>query len=601
MPSRAGSIATYDVSVDRNVMLPLRDGVKLATDLYFPAENDQRLATPCPVILERTPYNKDNAATIGRFYAERGYVAAIQDVRGRYQSEGTFYAFRDEGPDGYDTVEWLGTQPWSDGQVGTLGASYCGAVQSALASLNPPHLKAMIPTFGPGSYYHSSMRHNGALEVRFYVYAFSMASTSKEAIADPILKAAMDRCNGSIWDWVKAMPIKRGCTPLALIPSYEAWCLDLLEHVCYDDYWRHPGYGSRPYYDQHADVPTLYVGGWYDTYTRNTLENYVELSRRQSTPVHVLMGPWTHGGVGSATAGDATFPLEGALSHYESVRLRWFDQWLKGLDTGLEQDPPVKYFLMGGGEGPQPGGRTIAHGGEWHTAPDWPPPGVTPTPFYAHADGRLSLTAPTDEPAPTRYQFDPDHPVPTIGGHNSALPIPAGGFDQKNDPRFPFTEGNLPLSARPDVLCYVSEPLTEEVIVSGPIEVVLYVSTDGLDTDFTAKLIDWYPPSGNAPAGYALNLTDSIRRLRFRNGYETEELAEPGEVYELRFELYPQANRFCQGHRIRLDISSSNYPRFDVNPNTGGNLANERCRRVAENALYHSASRPTRIILPTVS
>jgi len=600
-PTQACSAPCYEVIAERNVMVPLRDGVRLATDLYFPALDGQRVAGEFPVVLTRTPYDKSNRAACGKYYAERGYVAAMQDVRGRYESEGTFYAFAHEGPDGYDTVEWLAAQPWCTGKVGTLGTSYEAAVQSALGSLNPPHLTAMIPTFGPSSYYHSSMRHNGALEMRFFVYAFSMATTSKEALADPTLKAAVDEANAHIWDWVKCYPVHRGDSPLRLIPSYEQWLLDLQTHVAYDDYWQQPGYGSRPYFDQHADVPTLYTGGWYDTYTRNTLENYVELSQRQSTPVHVLMGPWTHGGVGSTAAGDASFLPDGGLSDYETLRLRWFDQWLKGLPTGIDRTKSVKYFVMGGGPGPQAKkGHTVFHGGTWKSADAWPPPGAEPTPFYLHADGSLAAEPPADEAPPTVYNFDPADPVPTIGGQLSAIPIAAGAFDQRNSPRFPGCRGTLPLSARQDVLCFATPPLEADVEVAGPVVVKLWVATDGPDTDFTAKLLDVYPPSPAYPDGCALNLTDSIGRLRFRNGYDREELATPGEVYELSFEMYPTANLFAKGHQIRVDISSSNYPRFDVNANTGGVLGVERRTRVAQNSLHHSASMPSHIVLSVV-
>ena len=598
--TQACSAPSYEALVERNVMMPLRDGVRLATDLYFPARNGQKVEEQFPVVLTRTPYDKLGQDATGKYFAERGYVAAMQDVRGRYASEGTFYAFAHEGPDGYDTVEWLAAQPWCNGKVGTHGGSYCAAVQSALASLNPPHLAAMIPTYGPGSYYHSSMRQNGVLELRFYTYAFSMAARSKEAMADPKLKTALDAANASIWDWVKSYPIRPGNSPLRLVPSYEQWCIDISTHAAYDDYWQLPGYGPRPYYDQHADVPTLYVGGWYDTYTRNTLENFVELGKRQKTPVHVLMGPWTHGGAGSAAAGDVSSRPDGGLSDFRATQLRWFDQWLKGLPTGIEHLQPVKYFVMGGGSGPEDGTRTIYQGGVWKSADSWPPPGMAPTPFYFHADGALSTVAPSGDSTPTEYQFDPSNPVPTIGGHLSAIPIPAGGFDQRNDPRFPFSTGKLPLSARPDVLCFTSEPLQEDVEIAGPLQVKLWVSTDGPDTDFTAKLIDQYPPSANYPAGCALNLTDSIIRLRFRNGLEQEELATPSEVYEVCFELYPMANLFAKGHQIRVDISSSNYPRFELNPNTGGPLGADRCLRVAQNSLHHSSSCPSHIVLPVI-
>jgi len=600
-PRSACSAPQYDVLVEANVRVPLRDGVGLATDLYFPARDGTQLEGAFSVLLTRTPYDKTNHALTGRFYAERGYIAAMQDVRGRYQSEGEFYAFAHEGPDGYDTVEWLAAQPWCAGQVGTMGASYEAAAQSALASLNPPHLSAMVVTFGPSSYYHHSMRQNGALEQRFLVYAFSMAATSKEALADPGLKAALDEAAGNVWEWLRTGTVRRGASPLRLVPSYEEWCLDLLSHVTYDDYWRQPGYGPRPYYGRHADVPTLYVGGWYDTYTRATVENFVELSRRSTSPVHLLMGPWHHGGVGVPEAGDLSFRPEGGLSHYESVRLQWFDHFLKDLPTALAQAEPVRYFLMGGGRGLADGGRAIEHGGQWRAADTWPPPGVCPTPFYFHADGSLSPEPPEADAPPTSYTFDPRDPVPTIGGQLSAIPIPAGGFDQSNDGRFPFTRGNLPLAARPDVLCFETAPFEGDLAVAGPIEVRLWVSTDGPDTDFTAKLLDVHPPGGAYPAGAAVNLVDSIGRLRFRSGFEREELALPGEVYELRFELYPTANRFAKGHRIRVDISSSNFPRFDVNPNTGGPLGRERLTRIAVNTLYHDASRPSQIRLPIAS
>lgn len=579
-------------------MVPLRDGVCLATDLYFPARDGTRLGGSFPIVLTRTPYDKTNHAATGRFYAERGYVAAMQDVRGRYVSEGEFYAFAHEGPDGYDTVEWLAAQRWCNGCVGTMGASYEAAVQSALASLAPPHLSAMVVTYGPASYYHHSMRHNGALEQRFLVYAFTMAATSREALANPELKVALEEAAANIWDWVRTGTVRQGLSPLRLAPSYERWCLDLLTKVSYDEYWRQPGYGPRPYYDQHADVPTLYVGGWYDTYTRATIENFVELSRRQQSPVHLLMGPWHHGGVGIPAAGDLSFRPEGGLSHYESVRLQWFDHFLKGLPTALAETSPVRYFIMGGGRGLADGGRTIEHGGEWCTAATWPPPGVTETQFYLHADGRLSAEPSAGDVASTSYNFDPRDPVPTIGGQLSAIPIPPGGFDQCNDTRFPFTKGNLPLSARQDVLCFQTAPLEEDLVIAGPLKIILWVATDGLDTDFTAKLLDVYPPGGAYPSGAAVNLADSIVRLRFRNGFEREELAEPGTVYELSFELYPTANRFAKDHHLRVDISSSNFPRFDVNPNTGGPLGRERLTRVAVNTVYHDRLRPSHIVLP---
>ncbi len=591
------SAPAYEALVERNVMMPLRDGVHLATDIYFPALDEQKVDQQFPVILMRTPYDKTGSATTGKYFAERGYVYAAQDVRGRYESEGVFYAFAHEGPDGYDAVEWLAEQPWCNGKVGTMGASYCAAVQSALASLNPPHLAAMIPIYGPSSYFHSSMRQNGVLEMRFYTYAFSMAARSREAAADPLLKAALDEAVENIWQWTRAYPIRKGNSPLRLVPSYEQWCMDIAMHVTYDDYWQQPGYGPRPYYDKHADVPTLYVGGWYDTYTRSTVENFQEMSKRGEGPVHMLMGPWHHGGMGTSGTGDVSFRPDAALSDNNALYLRWFDHWLKGLPTGLDKVKPVRYFIMGGGEGLQEVGPTVEHGGKWATTETWPPPGCKPTPFYFHADGGLSTEPPAEDDSSTGYSFDPTDPVPTIGGNLSAIPIAAGGYDQRNDSRFPTASGSLPLSARADVLCFTTEPLEDDLVVTGPLVATLYVATDGPDTDFTVKLLDIYPPGPHYPNGCALNLTDSIRRLRFRNGFEREELAEPGEVYELQIEMFPTANRFVKGHRIRVDISSSNYPRFEVNPNTGGVLGVDRRTRVAENTLHHSKSRPSHLTM----
>ena len=591
----------YDVIVAKNVIIPLRDGINLATDIYFPARHGKQIEAPCPVLLTRTPYDKNGLEKHGMYYARRGYIAAMQDVRGRYASEGTFYAFKNEAPDGYDTVEWLAAQPWSTGRIGTLGESYTAAVQNTLACMNPPHLAAMIPAYGPWSYYHCSMRHNGALELRFFTYAFTMASTSKEAMADPAIKRAMDDACANIWDWVDQFPIRRGCSPLQLIPSYEEWAIDISTHACYDDYWKAMGYGPLPYVAQHADVPTLYIGGWYDTYPRGTAENFMAFSAKQSAPVHLLLGPWEHGSRDrDAIVGDAFFPhLPGRLN-YDEIHLRWFDQWLKGRDMGLDKAPSVEYFVMGGGKEPPDKEGRIQPGGEWRSCDGWPPPNTEAAPFYFHSDGTLSTSAPTTDDEPTRYLFDPDNPVPTIGGSLSAIPIPAGAFDQRNDPRFPNSHGTLPLSARPDVLCFQTAPLDGPLEIVGPVSVTLWVATDGPDTDFTAKLIDVYAVSTACPKGWAMNLTDSIARLRFRNGYETETLAEPGTIYELSFELYPTGNHFEKGHRIRIDISSSNYPRFDVNPNTGGPIGVERRHRIAENRLYHDREHPSHVILPVV-
>ncbi|MBT3377778.1 MAG: CocE/NonD family hydrolase [Lentisphaerae bacterium] len=597
-PSPLGSSCQHDVVLAPGIAIPFRDGVVSRADVYFPAQTVDRLSAPLPVILFRTPYDKCGAAGTGTFYAQRGYVFVAQDVRGRYASEGEFFAFADEGEDGVDTVAWLAAQPWCNGSVGTLGASYCAADQSALAALAPPALAAMIVQFGPSSYFHSSMRQNGALEMRFLVYAFSMAATSREAAADPGLKRVLTEASEHVWDYLAAGPIRAGATPLRLIPSYERWALEIQQRGTYDAFWQRPGFGPRPFYDSHADVPTLYVGGWYDTYTRGTLENFLALSELQTTAVHVLMGPWTHGGVGVGAAGDAAFGPQGSID-FEAVRLRWMDQWLKGLDVGLEDEKPVTYFLMGAGTAPPAGPGKIGKGGEWREASSWPPANSEEIRLRLRHGGALSLDLPTaDEAQGTSFTFDPSLPVPTIGGSLSALPLPAGMFDQRNDARFPASGGNgVPLASRRDVLAFETAPFAADLDIVGPVTVDLYVSSDAPDTDFTAKLLEIIPPTSSCPSGVAANLTDGIARLRFRDGYDEEKLGEPGMVYRLTFELFPTASRIPEGHRLRLDVSSSNYPRFDVNPNTGGALGVEQRLRTAENTVHHSPECASCVVL----
>ena len=596
-----GSAAQWDVLVARQVMMPMRDGVRLATDLYFPARGCERCPGPLPVVLVRTPYGKMGDAGTGEYYARHGYVFAAQDTRGRNASEGIFYAFAGEDRDGYDAVEWLAAQEWCAGRVGTLGASYCAAAQSALACLAPPHLGAMVVQFGPSSYFHSSMRQNGVLELRFLMYAFSMAASSREAAADAGLRRVLEEASRHARDYLDAGPIRRGCTPLALVPSYEQWALDIQTHVLYDDFWRQPGFGPAAHYADHADVPTLYVGGWYDTYTRGTLENFVEMRRRQRQPVHVLIGPWHHCGVGLRDAGDCLFAPQAGID-FEAVRRRWFDQWLKGLDRGLQHEPPVRFFLMGGSaprDLPQARGAPIWRAGEWRTAPAWPPPGVQPSPFYLRHDGTLSPTPPAPgEPQASAYTYDPQNPVPTIGGSLSAMPQPGGGFDQCYDERFTPGRSGLPLSARPDVLCFQTPPFAAPVEMAGPVRARLFVSSSAPDTDFTVKLVEIIPASAAHPGGVALNLTDSIRRLRFRQGYEREERVALGEVVALEIELFPTAVRVEAGHSLRVDISSSNYPRFERNRNSGEAIGSERCLQSARNCLYHSAAQASSIELP---
>lgn len=615
----------YDVVLLQNVMVKTRDGIGLATDIYRPARQGIPVEHPLPVLLERTPYNKGDAFRFqskAEYFTRRGYVVVIQDCRGRFQSEGDFYFLTREAEDGYDTVEWIAQQPWCNGKIGTFGTSYAGWTQSALATCNPPHLSAMVVNQAGANAHTSSVRHNGAFEIRFLCWAFWGGAVGKEALANPAIAKALGQVN--MREWLTRLPLKKGCSPLSLIPTYEQWAFDIIQHGEYDDYWKQRGLNIEEYYHEHADVPTYYCGGWYDSYTRSTLSNFTELSKIKQQPIRVIMGPWTHGGdtPGLTYAGDADFGPEAAID-FLAFHLRFFDHVLKGMNTGLDKEPPVKIFVMGGGDGKKNSAGRINHGGCWREEQEWPLARTQFTHFYLHADGTLRTEPPEPDIPPSRYQYDPKNPVPTIGGNMSSLaglmPRPEGAPDipntqrereniglpgayhQKEHPRFfGCTPPYLPLASRPDVLVFRTAPLEQDVEVTGPLTVKLWASSSARDTDFTVKLIDSYPPSLDYPEGYDMNISDSIIRARYRQSREKAELLQPGEIYEFSIVLYPTSNLFQKGHRIRLDISSSNFPRFDTNPNTGDPLWSNSCTVVADNKIYHDAKHPSHIILPII-
>lgn len=613
----------YEVMVEKDVIIPMRDGIRLATDIYRPARNGKLVDGKFPTLLVRTPYGKshslmllDNAPS---YYAQRGYIVAIQDCRGYHNSEGVFYAFIHEGTDGYDTVEWLAAQPWSDGQVGTYGTSYLSWVQTALAVLNPPHLKAMIPNQGVWNAHTSSFRHQGTLELRWMCWTFFQAADSKAAHTN--LQLASVLANVDVRDWLIRSPIKRFHSPLSLLHEFEQFYFDILTHGDYDEYWKRPCFAYDEFLDEHADIPIYCTGAWYDSYTRSTTEMYADLSKKKTKPVRLLMGSWTHGHMGIPYSGDVDFGPE-ALFDWNAFRLRWFDHWLKGMNTGLDKEPPVKIFVMGGGNGRKTPEGHLKHGGTWRFEKDWPLPRTKYTPFYLHGNMSLDTTPPTESKLSSSYQYDPKKPVPTIGGHLSSLdylgPAPrplgmfdimsrkvpvveAGGFDQRErEGWFGCKPPYLPLATRHDILVFSTPPLKEDLEITGPITVNLWVGSSAPDTDFTAKLLDVYPPNQDYPKGYALNLTDGILRARYRNSRETPEFMTPKEIYDIRFPIYPTSNLFKAGHQIRLDISSSNWPRFDRNPNTGEPLGLHTRTIIAENTVYHDAEHPSHVVLPVI-
>jgi uncharacterized protein len=603
MAGYQGSPQEFDATWERDVMVPLRDGIRLATDLYFPARNGQLAAGQFPVIVERTPYDKHSLGLVakGKFFARHGYVCAVQDVRGRFASEGEWYAFADEGPDGFDAVEWLGTQAWSSGKVGTIGASYAGSDQHALANLRPPHLAAMVPYVAMHNYHTNSMRQGGCMELRFYNYAFRMAETSKEALADEKLGALLADAHANVGEWFGRLPMKLGVTPLRHLPSYERWVYDVMTHADYDDYWKRIGYNVEEYWDVHANVPMLLLGAWYDSYARSTCENYVQFTRRHKGPCRLMMGPWTHGGHAVSHSGDADFGIDAPIDDFNGFLLRWFDWTIKGLNTGIENEPPIRIFVMGTGDGRKALNGHLNHGGQWRFEHEWPLARTRWTSYYLQPDGGLAPKLPPPS-SPTAYRYEPWNPVPTIGGNISAAEniMPAGGFDQRGRPDVFGATDRLPLAVRRDVAVFASEPLSEALEVTGPLAVKLWAASSAVDTDFTAKLIDWYPPSPDYPDGYALNLEDSIIRARYRNDRSKPELMHPGEVYPFTITLFPTSNVFKAGHRIRLDLSSSNFPRFDVNPNTGEPIGKHARQAAADQQIYHDPDHPSQIVLPVI-
>jgi uncharacterized protein len=622
----------FDVHLTENVLVTMRDGVRLATDVYRPARNGRPLDDRRPVLLHRTPYNKtETETTFGecRWFAARGYVVVNQDCRGCFRSEGDVNFLVPEAEDGADTIAWIRTQPWANATVGSFGTSWSGWTQTAMAALGPEGLAMMIPNMSGADAHESSVRQGGAIELRFLAWAFwhSAYNTQAALTASPSVTPALNLGAPPFSEWLQRWPIRPGQTQLALVPPYEKWALEILTRADYDDYWKHPSLNPRLHWARFPEMPILFVGGWYDSYTRATFQNFVGLGAGGRRPVRALVGPWTHGTrtVELSHAGNVEFGRDAALPSFDELHLRWFDRWLRGVDNGLDAEAPLRIFVMGGGSGQRSSAGRLVHGGRWRDEHEWPLARTRFTEFFLHGDGSLRVEPPREVASATTYRFDPSQPVPSIGGNVSSLrdvlPLPAGiadpsvlgrgertadvmragGFDQREGAAFhgcrpPY----LPLGARRDVLVFETAPVREPTEVTGPIEVVLWVATSAVDTDFTAKLIDVYPPSAWYPLGYALNLSDSIVRLRYRNQRERAEPVTPGEAMQVTITLYPTSNLFMPGHRIRLDVSSSNHPRFDVNPNTGEPLGRDRRRVVADNTVFHERGRASKIVLPII-
>jgi putative CocE/NonD family hydrolase len=651
----------YDIAVFRNVMVAMRDGVRLATDVYRPARDGALVEGRFPTILCRTAYYKaaQRYIDIADYFTPRGYAVVLQDVRGRHHSEGMGQYFHsanpNEGIDGYDTVEWVAAQDWSNGRVGTVGSSFPGLTQVRMALHRPPHLTTIWPDVTPINMYDHQSRRGGAMQLQMFGALYVHALDAQEIRDDPAAKEVIVSAMEGLRELVYATPFKAGQTPLAVVPNLEKTLMDYYTRGDYDEYWAAEYNDFQRYFERHADIPITLTGGWYDLFANATPDYFNAMRAQNTAPVRLIMGPWNHTAMrgGQSFGGDVDFGPASVWGNdrYFREQLRWFERWLKDQSTGVEDDPPVTIFVMGGGDGQRTREGRLNHGGAWRAEREWPLARTQWTKFYLGSGGRLTAEAPEGPnpqtpPSPrmrgepeggwggaggevlsATFPFDPAHPVPTIGASSSGLMelaplgdgldpfwsrsinpwsrlrsiVMEGAAHQKEEPgmvgaRSPY----LPLAMRSDVLVFQTEPLAEDVEVTGPIEVYLWISSSAVDTDFTAKLIDVYPPNANYPGGYHLNLTDSILRVRYREGFDQPTLMTPGEIYHIRISLAPTSNLFQAGHRIRLDISSSNFPRFDINPNTGEPMGRHTHTVVARNTVYFSKDYPSHVVLPVI-
>jgi len=597
--------AQYEVTVEKDVMVPMRDGVKLATDVYLPAAGGALVGGKLSTILERRPYNKDGSRRNGLYYAARGYAFVAQDTRGRYKSEGVWHMLTDDGPDGYDTADWISRQPWSNGKIGMIGTSYVGGTQHAMAMEKPPGLVTVIPVDAMSNLGYASMRNGGAFELRFWNWIFSItAPKGSRQSRDPATAAMLREMMDSRRAYLLNLPLRRGTTPLKHAPEYEDWLVEGMRRGANDEFWQQNNIIDYPH--RYKDIPVYLVGGWYDSWGSNTTANYVALGKAITGPVYLIMGPWIHGQQGDSAHGQVSFGPEAAIPDPLAWRLEWYDHWLKGIDNKVGKQAPfatkVRIFVMGTGDGRKTADGKLNHGGYWRDEHEWPLARTRYTEFYLHERGRLSATRPLADHSSTSFMFDPRNPVPTIGGNISSGGgiLVQGAWDQRGGEHIWNWPYPIPLSARNDVLVFQSEPLESDIEVTGEISVKLWISSTAVDTDFTAKLIDVYPASPDFPGGFDLNIGDGIIRARFRDSLKEEKLMEPGTVYPVTIKLYPTSNVFKKGHRIRLDVSSSNFPRFDVNPNTGEPLGDHRRMITAVNTVYHDREHPSHIVLPVI-
>lgn len=564
----------FKVLMEHNVQVKMRDGICLSTDLYLPDALGR-----WPALLWRTPYSNNSPDTVeqSKWYASRGYAVVQQDVRGKYDSEGRFVHFRDEANDGYDTDEWIGAQPWSNGKIGLMGGSYLGYTEIAQGIRNSKYLASMAASVTTGDIFNAWVYSDGAL---FLGFALPWGAIDMDGHVMQYTRA---------FDWPHVFPY----LPLATIDrqaGHTNWNFrEWLKHPRADDpFWQGISYEKEI---RKISIPFLVVEGWYDLFLRGALRDDAVIRREGASEAarkfkRLMIGPWAHEtGVrdnnpgGPATGPDRSVDFgPNAALEMRKIYLRWQDYWLKGIRNRVDQEPPVKIFVMGENS--------------WRYENEWPPARARYTKYYlasggkangAAGDGTLS-TAPPDAGSPDdRFTYDPSSPVPTLGGNTCCSTVPSGPWNQ------------IKAEMREDVLVYSTPALQEAVEVTGPISVRLYASTSATDTDWTAKLVDVHPD------GYAQNLADGIVRARYRRNREAPaSLLEPGKVYEYDIDLWATSNVFLPGHRVRLEISSSNFPRFDRNLNTGEDPMTSTRMVQAHQTVCHSEQYPSHIVLPII-
>jgi putative CocE/NonD family hydrolase len=563
--------------VQHDVPMKTRDGVTLYADIYRPKSTDK-----FPVILMRTPYDKSAnwAIAPASKIVPRGYVVIIQDVRGRYRSEGEWYPFRHEQADGFDAVEWAAALPYSNGKIGMMGASYVGATQMLAAIAQPPHLAAIAPNMTASNYHDGWTYQSGAFEQWFdQNWTTQLAQNTLERFIHQNTNAlvgvpTLPLTNYPVFNFGQ-LPADAQLTQM-IAPYYSDW----LAHPDYDNYWKQ--WSIEENFSK-ITVPMLQVGGWYDIFNAGTLRNYMGAKKYGAneaarTQQHLLIEIGGHAGFGRRI-GDVDFGPHALENVYTDVILDWYDFLFKGIKNQFAADKPVKLFTMGANE--------------YRQEDDWPPPQAHATKYFLHSnghanslrgDGSLSTSTPKSEP-PDSYVYNPGNPVPTIGG-----PLCCDEEHMEPGPR-----DQRPAENRDDVVVYSIGPLAQDLEVTGPVTADLFVKSSAIDTDFTGKFVDV------GPDGFAQDLTEGILRMRYRVSMEHSELMNPGQIYEITVDLWATSNVFLRGHSLRLEISSSNFPRFDRNMNTGEETRSARNFVPATNMILHDTQHPSALILPVVS